>query len=247
MGFLSHLLPWGLLLQALAIVHFIRRRPDGFWLFVIIFLGPIGALVYIFMEVVPDAGLLRQSFEGVGRRKRIGYLEALVQQNPAPGNYEELADLYLDEGRWARARECYDKAISSRHESADAIYRRGIAEIHLGDFAAAVRDLEVVTARDPKYDLHRATALLAHAYANTGEAAKADALFRHATSVSTRSETYFHYAAFLVSQNRPDEAREWAQRILAKKPGMPRYLQRRERAWFRRARAVLKRLGGHKT
>lgn len=246
MGFLSHLLPWGLLLQALAIVHFIRRRPDSFWLFVIIFLGPIGALVYIFMEVAPDLGLLRQSFEGVGRRKRIAYLEGVVQQNPSPGNYEELADLYLDEGKHARARECYDKAISSRNESSDAIYRRGIAEIHLGDFPAAVRDLELVTSRDPKYDLHRAIALLAHAYANTGQAEKADALFRRATDVSTLSETYFNYATFLASQNRPDEAREWAQRILAKKPAMPRYLQRRERPWFRKAKGLLKRVGGGK-
>ena len=41
------------------------------WLYVIIFLGPIGALAYIGMEVVPDLGLLRQSFDAFGRRKRI--------------------------------------------------------------------------------------------------------------------------------------------------------------------------------
>ena len=40
MGFLSHLLfPWGLLLQVFAIVHFIRRRPDMFWIFIILFSG----------------------------------------------------------------------------------------------------------------------------------------------------------------------------------------------------------------
>ena len=40
MGLLTHLFyPWGLLLQAAAIIHFIRRRPDTYWLFIIIFLG----------------------------------------------------------------------------------------------------------------------------------------------------------------------------------------------------------------
>ena len=106
MGFISMFFPWGVILQALAIVHFIRRRPDGIWLWVIVFLGPIGALVYIFMEVLPDVTLLRQSFEGYGRRKRIKYLEGVVLQNPSAGNYEELADLYLDEGKFARARQC---------------------------------------------------------------------------------------------------------------------------------------------
>lgn len=242
MGFASLLFPWGLVLQVLAIVHFIRRRPDTFWLWVIIFLGPLGALVYIFMEIIPDLGLLRQSFEAFPRRKRISHLEALVLENPSVGNYEELADLYLDEGKFARARECYDKAISPHADYPDPIYRRGIAKIHLGDFAAAAPDLEYVTSRDRKYDFNRAIALLAHAYANTGQFDEAEALFKHATEISTLSETYFNYATFLASQKRNAEAREWAQRILAKKPTMPRYLQRRERPWFRKAHAMLKRL-----
>jgi hypothetical protein len=242
MGFFSLFFPWGAILQVVAIVHFIRRRPDTIWLWVIVFLGPLGALVYIAMEVAPDAALLRQSFEGYGRRKRIGLLEAIVLQNPAAGNFEELADLYLEEGKFGRARECYDRAISPRTEEIDPFYRRGIAEIHLGDFDAAVRDLELVTSRNPKYDLHRAIALLAHAYANSGQLEKAETLFRHATDVSTISETYINYATFLASQNRPAEARHWAELVLAKKPTMPRYLQRRERPWFRKASALLKRL-----
>jgi len=40
------------------------------------------------------------------------------------------------------------------------------------------------------------------------------------------------------------EARDWAQKILDKKPTMPGYLRRRERPWFRRASGLLGRLGG---
>jgi len=242
MGFLSFMYPWGILLQALAIVHFIRRRPETIWLYVIFFLGPPGALIYIAIEVIPDLGLLRQSFDAFGRRKRISHLEAVVLQNPSAGNFEELGDLYLEEQKYARARECYDKAISPRTNHPDPIYRRGVAAIHLSDFAAAVLDLEHVTSRDAKYDSHRAIALLAHAYANTGRTGQADALFRQATELSTLSETYFNFATFLAAQRRPEEARQWAQAILAKKPMMPRYLQRRERPWFRKATALLKSL-----
>jgi tetratricopeptide (TPR) repeat protein len=194
------------------------------------------------MEVIPDLGLLRHSFEGFPRRKRIRILEALVLDNPAAGNYEELGDLHLDEGNFARARECYDKAIRSRSDLPDAFYRRGIAEIQLGDFAAAVPDLEHVVSREPKYDSNRAAALLAHAYANTGRAEEADAWFQDVTQRSTLSETYYNYATFLASQGRNEEAREWGQKILAKKPTMPGYLRRRERPWFRRANGLLKRL-----
>jgi hypothetical protein len=114
--------------------------------------------------------------------------------------------------------------------------------VELGDFAAAVSDLERVVGNDQGYDFHRAKGLLAHAYANTGQPAKADELFRQVTVISTLSETYYNYALFLYAQERVAEAREWAQKILAKKPTMPGYLKRRERPWFRRATALLKRL-----
>jgi len=242
MGFFSLLFPWGVILQAVAIVHFIRRRPDTYWLWVIIFLGPMGALIYIALEVIPDLGLLRDSFKGFPRRRRIHGLESAILDNPSAGNFEELADLYLEEGNYARARQCYDKAISSRTDSPDPFYRRGQTEIQMGDFAAAVPDLERVVSKEAKYDFHRAAGLLAFAYAQTGQQEKAEALFKEVTKISTLSETYYNYAEFLASQGRKAEAREWAQRILAKKPTMPGYLKRRERPWFRRANGLLKRL-----
>jgi len=233
---------WGILLQGFSIVHFIRRRPDTYWLFIVLIGGWLGALVYIAVEVIPDAGLMRQSFKTFPRRRRIHELEAAVLDNPSAGNYEELADLYLEEGKYARARECFDKAISTRTDSPDPFYRRGIAEIYMGDFTAAVPDLERVVAQDAKYDFHRAAGLLAHAYANTGQPEKAAELFQEVVKISTASETYYNYATFLLSQGRNQEARQWAQRILDKKPTMPGYLRRRERPWFWKATALLGRV-----
>jgi hypothetical protein len=232
---------WSIVLRVVAIVHFIRRRPDWFWLLIILFHW-VGALVYIVVEVIPDAGLLRSSFQVFPRRRRIHELERAILDNPSAGNYEELGQLYLDDGDFARARAAYDKAISARTDSPDPFYRRGVAEIELGDFPAAVPDLERAVSSDPNYDFHRAKGLLAWAWAQTGQSEKADTMFREATRISTISETYYHYALFLQSQGRTAEAREWAQKILDKRPTMPGYLRRRERPWFRKASGLLARL-----
>jgi len=234
---------WAILLRIIAIVHFIRRRPNFFWIWVILFHW-IGALIYIAVEVIPDAGLLRSSFQVFPRRRRIHELEQAIIDNPSAGNFEELGLLYLDDGNFARARACYDRAISSRTDHPDPFYRRGIAEIELADFAAAVPDLERAVNSDPEYDFHRARGLLAWAYAQTDQVDKADAMFRDAIRLSTLSETYYHYALFLQSQGRNAEARVWAQRILEKKATMPGYLRRRERPWFRKASGLLARLPG---
>jgi hypothetical protein len=243
MGFLGYLLnPWVFLLYAVAIFHFIRRRPDTYWLFIMFFLGPLGVIVYLLIEALPDLGLLGQSFKVFPRRRRIHELEAAIHDNPSAGNLEELADLYMDDGRFREARECYNRAISSRTDSLDPFYRRGVCSVELGDFAAAVPDLEMVVGKEHNYDFNRAGGLLAHAYANTGQPEKADNLFREVTKISTLSETYYHYALMLVAQDRNAEARIWAQRILDKKPSMPGYLRRRERPWFRKASALLARI-----
>ena len=60
--------PWGFLVQILAIVHFVRRRPDNYWIYIIFFGGFLGATAYILVEALPDVGLLRNVFQGFGRR-----------------------------------------------------------------------------------------------------------------------------------------------------------------------------------
>jgi hypothetical protein len=235
--------PYGIVLQALALIHFVRRRPDTYWLWIILIIpGGLGALAYLFMEAIPDIGLLRSSFQMFPRRKRIQQLEVAVLDNPSVGNFEELGDLLLEDKQYARARECFDRVISPRNDAIDPIYRRALAEIALGDLTAAAVDLEEVIKRDGKYDYHRAAGLLADTVGRLGQRERAASLFADVTAVSTLSETQYNYACFLAAASRTAEAREWAQRILNKKMTMPSYLRRRERPWFRSAAALLKRL-----
>lgn len=233
--------PYGVILQAVAILHFVRRRPDTYWLWIILMFGALGALAYIFIEVIPDAGLLRGAIQVFPRRKRIKQLEGLILDNPSIGNYEELGDLYLDDEQFAKARECFDRVLA-REVSIDPLYRRALSLIALNDFQAAAADLEQVTARDAKYDYQRAAGLHAHALAKLAQRDQADALFAEVLKTSTLSETQYNYASFLADTGRPSEARDWAERILRKKATMPEYIKRRERPWFRKTRALIKRL-----
>jgi hypothetical protein len=243
MGFLSYLFyPWSLILQVVAIIHYIRRRPELYWLYIIIFLGPLGAVLYFIFVALPDVKSTSQIFRGIPRGKRIGELEFAVLDNPSAENYEELGALYMDQGNLELARASFDKAVAAPFSTLDSIYRRALCALGLRDTPAAVPDLERVVAKEPDYDFHRAEGLLAHAYAQTGQKDKAEALFLKAISASTLSETYLNFAELLASEGRNAEARQWAQKVLAKERAMPDYLRRRERKWFQSANELLKRL-----
>ncbi len=212
-----------------------------FWIWVILF-HRIGALVYIVVEVIPDAGLLREF---------VSSLSAAAADSGTGAHHPRQSF----GGKLRRT----GAAVSRRRQ-----LRAGAGKFRQGDFVADRPRRSVLPAgscggrtgrfrggcagpgarrhSDPDYDFHRAKGLLAWAYAQTGQAEKADAMFREATRISTISETYYHYALFLQSQGRAAEAREWSQKILDKKPTMPGYLRRRERPWFRKASALLGRL-----
>lgn len=224
-----------------ALVHFIKYRSGNWiWLYVIIFLGPIGAIVYLIVEVLPELRSSQTSSKWLGHRKRIKYLEAVVLDNPSAGNYEELAELYLEQKDYSRARDSFSKAITSRTDLPDPFYGRAMCNLQLGNTAAAIPDLEKTVSIDPKHDYNRAAGLLANAYALTGRNDDAERVFKETLKTSTLSETQFYYARFLANRGRIDEARELAQQVIRKRATVSPQLRRTDRPWFSAAESLLK-------
>ncbi len=245
---LSHLFyPWGFIVQIVALIHFVRRRPEGYWLYIILIGGFVGSAAYLVVEAAPDLGLLRGVFHGFGRRTRIQKLETDILDNPSAANFEELGELYLDEGKFEKSRETFTKAIAARSDSPHTFYLRAKASIGLNDFAGAIPDLERAVNSDPKFDYYRAAAILANAYAQTGDYARADAMYAGPIQFSSTPETLYNYANFLKLAGRKDEAKQWAQTLMAKKRTLPRYMQRYERPWFRKGKALIKELDQKKS
>src|SRR5260370_33313046 len=118
MGGLSVLIyPWGLIVQGVALWHFVKRRPEGYWLWIIIFGGVLGAGVYVVAEMIPDVGLLRGTFQGFGRRSRIQNLEIRILDNPSAGDLEELPGLHFWRKKNAKSGEVLNREVSAGHES----------------------------------------------------------------------------------------------------------------------------------
>jgi hypothetical protein len=233
---------WGFILQILAIVHFVRRRPETFWMWIIFFGGGIGATAYLLIEALPDLGLMSHSFKGFSRRKRIRTLRAMVIENPSAGNYEELGDLLLEEKKYAEARDCFDSALGSRTDHVDPFYRRGIAAFQLGDAAAALADFERVVKSEPKYDYNGAQLCYARSLAATGRTDDAMRAFEKLTESAGTTEALCYAAEFFAEQGRPAQAKALVERIATRKLTMPAYQKRRERPWLRRSSSLSKRL-----
>ena len=239
---IGSLFAYSFLLQVAAVIHWARKRPDTFWLWIIIIGGFIGALAYFLIEGLPDFSNIARKVKGPARRKRIRMLRAMVLDNPSAGNYEELGELLLLEKRPADAREAYDHALSARTDSIDPYYRRALASFQLRDYEAAARDLKHVATIDPKYDYSNALCLYGRSLALLGRTAEASTVFEQLVERSHSAETLYQAAEFFAQNGRESGAREIVQRIVAREMTMPRYQKRRDRVWLRKAKALERKL-----
>ena len=245
MGFFSHLFyPWGFIVQIAALVHFFwRRRASFVWLWVIFIGGFVGAAAYLIVEVFAEADIFRAALAKRARKERIALVEAHLVSNPSVANFEELGELYWDEKNFAKARDAFNRAVGTGTDATRTFYRRGLCSLELGETAVAVTDLEYAFHTDPKLDFYRGGMFLARAYAAAGRDADAARVFAEAMRHTSTPEMLYSYAAFLGSQNRKDEAREWLNRLEETKRTAPRFVRRVDRAWFNKGKALMKELG----
>ena len=236
--------PWslGVLFQVLMIVHFIRTRPETYWFFVILFLGPLGAGVYFVVEVLPGFRWRMPAIERWERGRRKKWLEKLVSEAPSQEALGELAAVCAKEGDHTRAVQLFGEALRRDPGDLDSLYGRGLSLIEIGNHQAAIVDLVALAAADPAYKLHQGNIALARAYEGLGDDAKAIDVYRQILARTPLSEAYFGLGRLLAKQDKAAEARQMMQEILAKQNGLPRYLRRQERPWVWKARMLLKRL-----
>ena len=224
------------------VVHFIRNRPERYWFFVIVFLGPIGAAAYFFVEVVPGLRWKMPIVERWERGRRRQWLERVVNESPTQEALSELAWISGKDGDYRRAIELFSEALDRDRGDLDSLYGRGLSAIETGDYEDAVKDLRMLAEADPKYKLHKGNLALAEAYEGLGDEDKAIEVYRSILDNSPISRAYYGLGELLAKRGEAEQAREMMQAILAKQIGLPRYLRRQERPWVWRARRFLKTL-----
>jgi len=233
----------GVVFQVLMIIHFFRTRPEYYGFFVILFLGPIGSLAYVVIEVVPGLRAELPVIDRFKRKRRRQWLESMVAETPTQEACADLAKIYAGEGRHKEAIGLFTRALALDPEDPDCLHGRGSSLAASGDKEKAASDFEAVIAIDPSHAFHAAHVELAETYAALGRTDDAAAAYEAILSRTTISRAYYGYGKLLAERGEKDRARKMLREILAKQAALPRYLRRQERPWLRRAKALLKELG----
>ncbi len=224
------------------IVHFFRNRPEYYWLFVIIFLGPLGGAVYFVAEVMPGMRWKLPVFEAWERRRRKQWYEKLVKESPSQEALGQLAVICAREGNHARAAQLFGEALDRDRGDQESRYGRARSYMALGNYESAIEDLAAIVATEPHFKMHAAQLALAESYEALARPADAAAVYRAVLERNPVSAANFGLGRILAEEGKEQEARRLLEEVVSKQTGLPRYLRRQERPWVAKAKKLLKTL-----
>jgi hypothetical protein len=209
----------GLLYYVFAIamcVHVVRTNREMYWLFIILALPPLGGVIYLITNVLPDlVGGSRARQLGRAARETLDptrdYRLATRAHEDAPtvSNKMKLAQSAFALERFDEAERLYGEALQGIHaEDPTLLLGRAHALIELGRFPEALTLLDQL-GKDPDKGRTPATALaLGRTYEGLGRFAEADTAYQWASGRLPGLEGIARYAAFLARTGRRDEAQE---------------------------------------
>ena len=204
----------GLLFSIALCVHVVRSGQNMMWLYIILFLSPIGGIVYLIAVILPQwtgGPTARKAREAArdtldpGRGYRMA--KQAADDTPTVHNRMRLAAAAGELGRWDEAEAVYRAAAQGVHAEDPALaYGLAHALVELGRYAEARPLLEKLESEHPRTPQ---TALqLARAYEGLGLTQKAEAPYQYAAARLPGLEGLARWCAFLVHTGRKAEAEE---------------------------------------
>ncbi|MGZ5987118.1 MAG: tetratricopeptide repeat protein [Caulobacteraceae bacterium] len=204
----------GMLFSIALCVHVVRSGQNMMWLYIILFLSPLGGIVYLIAVIVPQwtggpaARKAREAArETLDPTRDYRQAKQAVEDTPTAHNRMRLAAAAGELGKWDEAEAVYRSAAQGVHAE-DSALAYGLARslVELGRYAEArplLEKLEKDSPRTPQTALQ-----LARTYEGLGLIAEAEAPYHYAAARLPGLEGLARQAGFLARTGRKAEAED---------------------------------------
>ena len=202
-----------LILSIILCVHVVRTNQPMYWLWIILVIPWLGAIIYLIAVVLPGLaggpaarGVSRVARDALDPNREYRTAKAACDDIPTVQNQMRLAKAAASLGRHAEAEALFGQAAQGIHaQDPILLLGRATALIELGRSDEALPLLETMNpeSRTPAADL-----ALARAYEALARIREADGAYQLAAGRLPGLEGLGRYAAFLARHGRADEARE---------------------------------------
>jgi hypothetical protein len=204
----------GMVFSIAMCVHVVRTGQNMIWLMIILFLSPLGAIVYLVAVVVPGltggpaARKAREAArETLDPTRDYRQAKQAADDTPTVHNRMRWAAAAGELGKWEEAETVYRQAAQGVHAEDPALaYGLARSLVELGRFVEARPLIEKLEADQPRTP--QTALLLARAYEGLGLTAEAEQPYQYAAARLPGLEGLARQCAFLARTGRKAEAQE---------------------------------------
>ncbi len=229
-----------ILIDVALVVHCLRTGRNSLWIFVIVFLGPLGWLIYGIVELLP--GLLggsgaRRAVRGMRRTldpgQELRRYAAEAQRTGDVASRQHYAEELIRHGRAPEAAEVYRQALTGLYESdPDLMLGLARAQFAMAAYAEARATFEELMKRNPGFQSPDGHLLYARTLEAEGDTPRALQEFASVSRYYAGAEAPLRYAQLLRASGDVARARGVLKDLLDNARSAPRYYRRMQRQWL---------------
>src|SRR5450432_4177873 len=208
LGYAYYLIP---VLQIICILHALKtNRRD--WIYLLIFLPGIGAIIYIIREVLPAlryAGINSGSMKSFFPSGRIKELERNLKIADTDSNRLRLAEEYARQQNFDKAMELTNACLKGIYANNPGMMQdMGRYTYGAGKYAESLSWLDkVLLEKKNRFDKPEDEILYAKALHQSGDMVRAEAAYKQIIRVHHSMEGRYHYGLLLKETGRNEEAK----------------------------------------
>jgi hypothetical protein len=232
-------------LQAVCVIHCLRRGNQNRWIWVIVFLPVVGSLIYIFSEMITGREIDNVA-SGVGSVLNPGgsirKLEEQLRFTDTFDNRVALADAYLAAGKTNEAIALYQQSLTGVFTENEYVIKQLIVA-----YAAIGRHADIIPlARkiysSPQFAKSRVHILYAMALEQTGKSDLAEKEFQLMNGRFAYFEARYQYALFLQRAGRNEEAKQLLDNMVNEGGHLSSRERRANQVWINKAKDEVRKI-----
>lgn len=232
-------------LQAICVIHCMRKGNQNKWIWIIVFLPVIGSLMYIFSEMITGREIDNVT-SGVGSVFNPGgsirKLEEQLRFSDTFHNRVALADGYLAAGNTNEAIALYEQSLTGVFTENEHVLKQLIvAYYNVGRYADILPLAKKIYA-SPQFAKSRVHILYAMALEQTGKQEEAEKEFKTMNGRFAYFEARYQYTLFLLKAGRYDEAKQLLEAIVYEGGHLSSRERRANQAWINKAKDEMRKL-----
>jgi hypothetical protein len=234
-----------IVLQAICVIHCVRKGNQNNWIWLIVFLPFIGCLIYFFSEIITNREI-RNVRSGVGEILQpsgsIRKLEENLRFSDSFNNRLALANAYLASGQSGKAITLYENSLTGAFAENEEVISHLISAYYLEKRYQDVVKIAGKICNRPQFPRSKAHILFAMSLAYSGNNEMAEKEFLGMKSRFSNFEARYYYALFLQKNNRNAEAGQVLSEIVEEIPQLGKVEKRYNHEWISLSKDMLKKM-----